>query len=168
MRVKLIFTFLVLVAYVSLGQAQTKEEALEWLKTNISLAFVPLVPKDPSFVPQGWTEKRWRENNNEGGSNIYFIDQDKIKFIGEWVNMAHDVVRFDEILYEDDLDKLEKNFALNNRFDYKGFLYVIKLSENRKIDFYTTPEKEADVKRVLKAIMHIAKLSGAKENKQIF
>lgn len=66
------------------------------------------------------------------------------------------------------LDKLEKNFAFNNRFDYKGFLYVIKLSENRKIDFYTNPEKEADVKRVLKAIMHIAKLSGAKENKQIF
>lgn len=165
---KRLLLILCVLGFVVQSQAQTKDEALEWLKTNVSLAFVPLVPTNPSFVPQGWTEKSWRENNIEGGSNIYIIDQDKIKFIGDWVNMAHDVVRFDEILYEDDLDKLEKNFVLNNRFDYKGFLYVIKLSENRKIDFYTTPEKEADVKRVLKAIMHIAKLSGAKENKQIF
>jgi|GEM_PF-3220692 len=167
---KRLLLILCVLGFVNLSQAQTKEEALEWLKTNASLAFVPLMPKDPSFVPQGWTERDWRENNDWLGSNIYIIDQDKIKFKGNWINLYYNggVVRFDEILYEEDLDKLEKNFALNDRFDYKGFLYVIKLSNNRSVEYYVSPEKEADVKRVLKAIMHIAKLSGAKENKQIF
>lgn len=32
MRVKLIFTFIVLTAYANLGQAQTKEETIAWIK----------------------------------------------------------------------------------------------------------------------------------------
>ncbi len=62
--------------------------------------------------------------------------------------------------------------------------FIVQLSPNTKIKYtidgkwhqddessysiYYKKDDEANAKRVLKAIMHLAKLSGAKENKQIF
>lgn len=154
-----------MVLFLSKGvsYAQTKAEALEWLKNNATLAFVPLKPISSS-APEHWTEIEWKKDLHMLGSEIKYINQDSLHYFSNWG--AGGKIKFDEIFYEEDLDKMEKNLEIGT--EYYGFLLVIKMTNNRAITYYTTPEKEKDVKRVLKAIMHIAKLSGAKENKQIF
>ena len=163
MKPKLIFILMAVLCFGTLSHAQTKEEALEWLKNNTSIAFVPLKPISSS-VPEHWTEEEWKKDLHMLGSKIKYINQDSLNFFSNWGGGGK--LQFDEILYEGDLEKMEKILDIGTEFH--GFLLVIKMTNNRAIKYYTTPEKEADVKRVLKAIMHIAKLSGAKENKQIF
>ena len=159
---RIILMFFIL-GFTTFSHAQTKEEALEWLKQNASLAFVPLKPISSS-VPEHWTEDDWKEVHHKHASKIKYINQDSLHYFSNWGGRGD--IKFDEIFYEEDLDKMEKILDIGT--EYHGFLLVIKMTNNRAIKYYTTPEKEEDVKRVLKAIMHIAKLSGAKENKHIF
>lgn len=168
---KKLFLFLALVcAGNSFGQ--TKEETIEWLNVNgKSLSSM-------SFK---------NEDNVQVIFKLKEVTADSLKFyinvIGAtglqnpWIKC----VLLKDILYED-ISKIEK---------YKGWTnaFLIKLSLKNKatnvpiengneqwskkqieelenIRFYYTNEENA--KRVIKAIMHLAKLSGAKENKQTF
>ncbi|OYQ43970.1 hypothetical protein CHU92_02705 [Flavobacterium cyanobacteriorum] len=152
--------------------SQTREETIEWLNINgKSLSSM-------SF-------------KNEGNVQVIFkleeITTDSLRFYTNVVGTdgTHNPwivsVLIKDILYEE-ITKIEK---------YKGWTnaFLIKLSlknksihvpiengdeqwskkeikEREDITFYYTNEENA--KRVIKAIMHLAKLSGAKENKQTF
>lgn len=148
----------ILFGFANLTQAQTKEEALEWLKTNSSLAYTPSITKSINSRARDPKEKP---------AQIVFVDETAVRLLDEWTDIT---LPFNEFLYEEDIDKIQKEYIKDDSYYSFGgaFWFILKLTNGRAIGYYTTPEKEADVKRVLKAIMHIAKLSGAKENKQIF
>ena len=148
---KTIFLFLVLVcAGNSFGQ--TKEETIEWLETN--------------------------GLNIAGGPNLsYKIDNDTL-FVYMYdfnCNLKnYSKVHLKDILFE----KLE-GLVKRNIFDCEVKAFDIRTKENKVILFRDKIEEpdtgfvfffynEENAKRVIKAIMHLAKLSGAKENKQTF
>lgn len=166
---KTLFLFLVLVcAGNSFGQ--TKEETIEWLIVNGK----PLC------------EMRCEDVKHNQVTTFFLseVTTDTLKFwIGNTVFPRVIYVAIKDILFED-VNKLQKSggngecnmFLINLAKEAK---YIeIPLLENGKENFKEKElrsgripfffENEENAKRVIKAIMHLAKLSGAKENKQTF
>ncbi len=148
--------------------SQTKAETIEWLKTN---------GKD--FLTAfycGNSEKYYIEITDDVLTIIVYD-----KTVGTPTHYYSNL-KWNNILYQDvsSVSKSQSNDCPQIK------LFVIKAQEyneysmekgGKKSDVKVEKgniylrydaEKEEDVKRTLKAIMHLAKLSGAKENKQTF
>ena len=170
---KAIFIFL---ALISAGNSfgQTKEETIEWLQTNAAdLANCAI-------------DYSYREDEYKNVFLIKEISKDSISYIwgGRLSSFDFDskgdkyTVAFKDILFQD-----VSTLALKNIPKIYISRYIIKTKENKiklqnletgKIEYTSDfdmlfkPGNEENAKRVIKAIMHLAKLSGAKENKQTF
>jgi hypothetical protein len=153
--------------------AQTKEETLEWLQINAT----------------DLVNCRIEYGSDNKFANVFYIQEiskDSISYIGGAAASSFDfkrkgykfTVAFKDIIFQDVSTLTMKDSAEKDM----GW-YSIKTKENKikrqnletgKIeytsDFYMLfkPGNEENAKRVIKAIMHLAKLSGAKENKQTF
>ena len=171
---KTLKTFFVLLAMVitSSGYAQTKEETIEWLNTNGSHLLSTFLEGTHSKIPDR-ISIGFREIENdtvEFGLNSHDDYYD--------INVSTLRVTLSSILYQDVNIIPKITFSKNSSYGY----FIIKLLpksgskvasgniEEKVSTFYIAYSKdnEENVKRVLKAIMHLAKLSGAKENKQTF
>jgi hypothetical protein len=166
---KTLFLFL---ALVSAGNSfgQTKEETIEWLELEgMTSSFYKL--------DNGVSVRKNYEFVNDSITVLQFIDfpsGDTSKNVSQ--------IAFKDILYYQDVDKImdreynEDSTPTIRIFDIitTSFVYYFDEGE-RKVDNRRTKHKyefaEADeqiARRTLKAIMHLAKLSGAKEYKQTF
>jgi hypothetical protein len=156
----------------TLTYGQTKEETIEWLNNNMELLL-------PTTYCSGI-------NGNETAIDKVKIENDSLIISREWQGLAKWSVAIKDLLYQ------ETN--LNNLSDKPYFKYCpdivcfIFQSKKDKIEyksngskgvayptkfesaFYIKYKKENnnDAMRVVKAIMHLAKLSGATQNKQTF
>jgi len=150
-------------------QAQTKEETLEWLRTN-GKEFVNVTDRDSEIV-NGSTF------NNRRVHYISDIDEDGLIYRmdaylngekkDEYSEYYH--IPFKAFLYED-VETLSNVKAGMENNVYGFYIRFYKENSQTPTGFwlYYDINKEKDAKRTIKAIMHMAKLSGAKENKQIF
>ena len=159
--------FLLLQTVVSFGQ--TKEETIEWLNTNgKGLSHSGKIVEEDKTTVETYLQEI---NASDLVMRITEILQGKI------ITKEYYKIPFVSILYED--------VATLKRKRDNGYEYKIRVSEEQMQNkttingewkssdlsyfaVYSTDETDKDVQRVLKAIMHLAKLSGAKENKQTF
>lgn len=151
---KKLFLFLALVcAGNSFGQ--TKEETIEWLETNgLDIA--------------GDTGLSYKIVNDT--LSVWVFESDCLHQTYK--------VNLKDILFEKPEALISKKFECS-KFNF----FVIRMKKNKTIfksgksgaiekpvdmGFLFFYRNEENAKRVIKAIMHLAKLSGAKENKQTF
>lgn len=163
---KTLFLFLALVcAGNSFGQ--TKEETLDWLNMNakdlIDCNFLyPSGKFKVWFIIQSFTMDSFTYKSGSSDSSFNIEDN------GSLYRVAYkDIILLD-------VSKLSKTDGNVPRLIVKTKLNAqMKLDSNNNPteyseDIYIVFENEENAKRVIKAIMHLAKLSGAKENKQTF
>lgn len=166
----LLILFVLVCAGNSFGQ--TKEETIEWLNVN---------GKSLSYTSY----------EDDGGKVIFKIKKATNDSLSFYINHIGSTgyqnpwiisVCIKDILFED-ISKIEKSnafgcetFSIKLAMNCKTTQIPIEygneqwskkiIREKDEIAFYYTNEENAI--RVIKAIMHLAKLSGAKENKQTF
>jgi len=151
-------TFILLVFLSVIGYGQTKEETINWLKIN---------GKD-------FLTARFKV----GGTMFseYVMVEDNVLKICSKSDGEIDCynIRWDQILYQDVSTlpiSIENNAAPETKritlkllsYEYNG-----EVTYNKGLAVYFNSGTEEDARRSLKAIMHLAKLNGAKENKQTF
>lgn len=170
---KTLKTFFVLLAVIvaSSSYGQTKEETIEWLNRN---------GKDFFDCNCSYIVNKTEEVTD--WNNIELISNDTLRIINKYthkskLNNSFYDVPYTSILYQDintvsiidykDCPQI-KSFVVKNVGFIKG--YNNQPRESAEGDLYIRFDKtnEENAKRTLKAIMHLAKLSGAKENKQTF
>ena len=155
----------------SISHAQTKEETLEWLNNNLNILL-------PTTHCNGI-------NGKETAIDNFKIENDSLIFKEEWQGTRDYSVAIKDILY------MESN--INDFSDKPSFescpenVYFYFKSKKDKVIITTTfktgnkskdlrdiflmpykKENKDNAMRVVKAIMHLAKLSGATQNKQTF
>ncbi len=165
--IAIFFVFIFLFSFTPSLYGQSKKKTIQWINTNgVSLSKI--------------------ENNtsNEDDFSLHFsiieVDKDRIYYIDNCNNNLNSEekhsILLKDILYEDvaTIEK-RKNLCLYNITNF-----VIKVrsfsreknGRNKKIetitDFYYPFEIEDKAIRVVKAIMDLAKLNGAQENKQYY
>lgn len=160
-----------------------KEETIEWLNTN---------GKDFIGGTCEWISINSNEGREDVSDNYYlelitdetFIIRNRQYWEGRSVTEYYKEVSFKSILYQDvstitievNKDCPEISYFVIKTEKTEPYKYwrisngskveMSNNSTNLRINYYKDNEENA--KRVLKAIMHLAKLSGAKENKQTF
>jgi hypothetical protein len=161
------FVFMFFLSFGTSIYGQSKKKAIQWINTNgVSLS------------------KIGNNTSNPDDSSLYFsileVDKDSIYYTSKCnsnINAEgrHSILLKD-ILYED-VSTLEKrdNSCVSN---ISNFLIKVrsvskeKNGRNKKIetitDFYFPFEDEDKATRVVKAILDLAKLKGAKENIQYY
>jgi hypothetical protein len=165
-KLKTLFLFLALVCAVN-SFGQTKEETLDWLNMNakdlIDCNFLyPSGKYKVWFIIQSFTMDSFTYKS--GSSDASFNIED---------NSSLFRVAYKDIVLQD-VSKLSKTDGNVPKIIVKTKLNAImKLDSNNNPtkfseDIYIVFENEENAKRVIKAIMHLGKLSGAKENKQTF
>ena len=171
---KTLKTFFLLLAMVvtSSSYAQTKEETIEWLNTNgLDFLFIEYYKANKGGYALGF--KLLPINND---TLIY----EKLAYgLTDRAIPTLSKVKLNSTLYQDvetvPVYQYEPNYY-SNLYYFKvktsGFSYKYdsqsKEEEYKDLSIYFKKDNEENAKRVLKAIMHLAKLSGAKENKQTF
>lgn len=165
--------FLLLQAAVSFGQ--TKEETISWLKANANTLLINTYTVGPY----------------QFSNSVYMIDNENITLCRkevrstEWNYTEYYNLPFKSILYQD-VNTIHKATYTSDGKPTDVYYFIIKLEpksgaykysdkniqkeiiDDDYVTFYFMKDSEQDIKRILKAIMHLAKLSGAKENKQTF
>lgn len=146
------------------AQAQTKEETIDWLNTNGRILF-------NSSTEINEKEYTYSFDRIENGNAIF-----KSSWGGE---NTETIIPVTSILYQDvnTLSTIKKDYVdaiwininLNGSEIKRNGKIIESTNINSKLfQVFVKNEDLENVKRVLKAIMHLAKLSGAKENKQLF
>ena len=172
---KTLKTFFVLLAMVitSSGYAQTKEETIEWLNTNGSVLSKTYLRGSGDRDKYDRIDIQFSKIKNDTVEFFSTSNDDHNSYKDQ-----HLRVSLSSILYQDVNTLPKETFSKNSSYGY----FIIKLLpesgskvapgdiEEKVSTFYIAYSKdnEENVKRVLKAIMYLAKLSGAKENKQTF
>lgn len=160
-------TFLFLFSFTPSLYGQSKKKTMQWINTNgVGLSKIE------------------NQTSNQDDFSLYFsileVDKDRIYYTSNCNNdlnsRAKHSILLKDILYED-VATLEKR---KNGCLYNITNFVIKIrsiskeknGKNNKIetvsDFYFPFEDEDKANRVVKAILDLARLSGAKENKQYY
>ncbi len=160
------FALIFLFSFTSSLYGQTKKTTIKWINAN------------------GTSLSQIQKNTpNQGDPLLYFsileVDNDSIYYINNYKNLTSEVkhsILLKDILYED-VKTLERR---NNLYGYNIANFVIKVRSiskdknrrNKKIetirDFQFPFEDEDKAIRVVTAIMNLARLKGAEENKQYF
>ena len=168
---KTLFLFLAMM-YAGNSYAQTKEETIEWLNRNGKSMIETLFIIDNKLV----------------SPSIYFLFDNIVKDTISFRVQSNDDhykehrwrdidIPLGSILYQDVNSLVKTTFTKNSDYGYFAIQllpnsgYVKGGEYNYHISTFYFPYKktnEENAKRVIKAIMHLAKLSGAKENKQTF
>lgn len=159
-------------------QAQSKEETIEWLNTNgRDFLYVTNTYIVNSSSGATVTDKYYL---NETKNDTLIFKDENYSSTGTTTGFRR--LPFKSILYQDvntiTIQEDDKNpeivyFKLKTE-PYKTLWISYDGKHQESSDFSTTlwipyyKKNEENVKRTLKAIMHLAKLSGAKENKQTF
>lgn len=161
---KTLFLFLALVcAGNSFGQ--TKEETIEWLETN-----------GKEFI-----EPRYIEKYSDGQYNYIIIKiqvkkdaliiKQEIMHQGssDNIKIIENIYYWNQLLYEDIKSVIIGHYTESvNHVKFFKLKYQNDKNEIEILELFFLKDNEENAKRVIKAIMHLAKLSGAKENKQTF
>lgn len=152
--------------------AQTKEETIEWINTN---------GRDFLFVNPD-------SDNYRIGQIMYEITSDSLKistvfYMPKATEDYYNYLLFKSILYQDvntiPIKEHEDDFRVKYFIVKTEPLKIrikrttdsgsnLRFPDSQEFRIYFYKENEENAKRTLKAIMHLAELSGAKENKQIF
>lgn len=167
--------------------AQTKEETIEWINTNAKELSYFSVDDKPNNRVDYEDEIVGLSNNHlnliiHKGTHHYekFYPSTKSDDFEYKHKVSNDVffyIPIKSILYEE-TSTLQKKVTDRGNRQY----YMIKLApqtlvtkkENDKLSTHSTNgfqifyNNEENISRIIKAIMHLAKLNGAKENKQSF
>ncbi len=156
----------------TLTYGQTKEETIEWLNNNMELLL-------PTIYCSGI-------NGNETAIDKVKIENDSLIISTEWQGLQKWSVAIKDLLYQEtNLNNLSDKPYFKACPDIVSFIFQSKKDKVQYIAtnsegvisptkfqsaLYITYKKEnnSDAMRVFKAIMHLAKLSGAKQNKQTF
>lgn len=176
---KLLFILTLFISATSF--AQTKEETIDWINTNAESLTQFSVEDKPNWST--YIHKIVGIDKDNLSLIVYYtIDgyeknyqTNSLEYKSTYERVYH--IPINSILYED-VSTLQKNVADRANRKY----YTIRLApettisekENGKVKTYKTKsftifyDNEENVNRVIKAIMHLAKLNGAKENKQPF
>ena|SRR5690554_5184867 len=136
--------------------AQSKEETLEWLKINAkslsSFTFTYISSGDNCDFHLKVSD------NGEAITNSFQWSYDN-----KPSTPSTNTYSFSDILYQ------EVNTITRSKDDkYSAYSYEVQIAGGKTLIIKSNENIDVNVKRVLKAIMHLAKLSGAKENKQTF
>ena len=163
----IIISFLFLFSLSPSLYGQSKKKTMQWINTNgVSLSKIE------------------NQTSNQDDSSLYFsileVDKDRVYYISNCNNdsnsKAKHSILLKDILYED-VSTLE---IRNNSCFYNITNFVIKIrsisnqknGKNKKIetvsDFYFPFKDEDKATRVIKSILDLARLNGAKENKQYY
>ncbi len=178
---KHITTFICLVMLIIAGtqnaQAQTKEETIEWLNINGNILLQAKI--------RPYTDNtEFTSDLIESKLDTLFLE-DKIYDNGNFNPILYDTyaIPFSSILYQDANSVVVKDEENKNSENKYFVLQTKKYLRNRRnknesaghtsketgfVKIYFHKNNEENAKRVLRAIMHLAKLSGAKENKHHF
>ncbi len=155
----------------TLTYGQTKEETIEWLNNNMKL----LLP--PTYCDH--------INGNELAIDEFKIENDSLITTTEWQGFTKMSVAIKDLLYQEtNLINLSDKPYMRPCPDIVVFIFQSKKDKVKSIytnsegaertEMYSTfnikyeKENNSNAMRVVKAIMHLAKLSGATENKQTF
>ncbi len=177
----ILIVFLLLRAVVSFGQ--TKEETIEWLNNNGSTLLNTGIFKQNDNGINAFLQRFEKIKND---TMLYYQSFDCQSCGDKTLDITIDNIPVSSILYQDVNTLVKMKSERNQNIGY----FVVRLIPNTnvptyvsissyrkeyyrndqkdKIEFYYQLNNEENAKRVLKAIMHLAKLSGAKENKQTF
>jgi hypothetical protein len=167
---KKLFALCLLLALMFEVKAQTKEETIDWLNTN--------GPSLLSVNNKVGAEDHRRNFVEIKNDSVHFYEKHDCDCTGGWTtNEYHYFIPVKSILFQDVSTLIKKE---DGQFAY----FIIQLNPGTKIKYtndgewsereesnysvYYDKEAETDATRVLKAIMNLAKLSGAKENKQTY
>jgi len=133
-------------------QAQTKEETLEWLQIN------------GNNYLQNDVECNWSDGSSKYYSYIYSFTEDSII-----LNHNKNKIFYKDVLFVSDISQLDEEEITGKGYctDYL-LIYINTNSGKKAFNIKNNQKSRENAHRALKAIMHMAKLSGAKENKQIF
>ena len=171
---KTLKTFFVLLAMLvtSSSYAQTKEETIEWLNRNgRDFLSIYYYKSNEGRIAVGYELLPINNDTLVYKKLVYGITDKVISYLSK--------VKFNSILYQDvesvPVIQYDKNHYSNlYYFNVKTSGYSRKEDleseeeEYKDLPIYFIKDNEEKAKRALKAIMHLAKLSGAKENKQTF
>jgi hypothetical protein len=176
---KLLFIFTLFISVSSV--AQTKEETIEWINTNGKDLTYFSVEDKPNLV--SYEHKIEGIDKDNQNLIIYYgihhytknLQTNNLEYKNSNDKFFH--IPLKSVLYEE-ISTLQKKVADRANRQY----YIIKLAPQTPVsmkenDNLTTINansfeifynNEENISRVIKAIMHLAKLNGAKENKQTF
>lgn len=151
-------------------KAQTKEETIEWLNVNGKSLSYFIEETSNQFI-QDYFEKV------EEGYLFFCHRYDHKENTSYWMGTYK--IPINAILYEDVSTLISGDGYISFKLTKDDYEYIREekdsngkketKTEIRNMEDFTLRTKNFDnYKRVLKAIMHLAKLSGAKENKQTF
>lgn len=147
------------------AQAQTKEETIDWLNTNGRSLFNSGTKIDEKVYTYSFDRI---ENGNAIFKSNWGRDDIETRIPVTSI-LYQDVNTLSTIKKDYILDAIWININLNGSEIKENGKIIESTNINSKLfQVLVKNEDLENVKRVLKAIMHLAKLSGAKENKQLF
>lgn len=169
---KLLFILTLLFSVSSF--AQTKEETIEWLNTN-GKDFLKTIEYKFSCCQTLF------QNAEITNDTLCIVENVKnINTVGRY--NYYSCVKWNNVLYQD-VNSVSISQDISNPnikyFNLKIQEYIwyaiedgkkseVKILDKKDMRVYYNADNEENAKRTLKAIMHLAKLNGAKENKQTF
>jgi|SRR5690554_3218106 len=159
------FVFIFLFSFTPSLHGQTKKKTIQWINTNgVSLSKIENTTSSQNDFPLYFS--------------ILEVDKDSIHYVNNMDNNLHTEIKHSillkDVLYEN-IETLEKRSS-SNPYNITNFVIKVRSisrdGRNKKTetvtDFYFPFEDEEKASRVVKAIMDLARLNGAKENKQYY